>query len=176
MDNVREKQHDFEEFKLLYESTVKVTEWRNSVNRFHFSVIVAIIAAIGLSFFYGYIEPSDPSTKIIAEIGIAILSITGAFVTRTWLKLLEYYYGLNTAKFEALKVCDPQNVFELEYKILMKLRKEGKVANIKAKSAEKIIPYFSLAVFIFTLIIACFSYLGEGCTRNCGLPSVPFLR
>jgi hypothetical protein len=154
MDKVLEKQHNFEEFKLLYESTVKVTEWRNSVNRFYFSVVVATIAAIGLVFFYGYAQAVEMPTKIIAQVGIAILSVSGVFAARTWLKLLEYYYSLNSAKFEALKVCDPQNVFELEYAILGELQKIGKVSTIKAKGAEKTIPYFSLGVFIFSLVIA----------------------
>lgn len=172
MDELPEKQHNFEEFKLLYKSTVKVTEWRNSVNRFHFSVVVAIIAGVGLIFFYGYAQSADASTKLIAQIGIAILSITGVFAARTWLKLLEYYYSLNTAKFAALRACNPQNVFELEYAILKDLQKAGKVSNIKAKSAEKMIPYFSLAVFIFSFIIASSLSLDGGTLQKI----VSFLR
>ncbi|MGB0083885.1 MAG: hypothetical protein WBP94_00730, partial [Rhodomicrobiaceae bacterium] len=82
-DIFAKRQYSFDELRMLYESTVHVTEWRNTTNRFYYSVTVAIFAAIGVVFFFGYDQSANAGTRNLARIGIFILSMTGIFVSIT---------------------------------------------------------------------------------------------
>ena len=136
-----------EELDQLYESTVQVTNWRNVTNRFYYSVVVAALIALGFIFFFGFEQSSQTSTKTLSIVAMLLLSVFGLAVCHTWIGMLNYYYGLNTAKFKALEKANPQNIFSFEYQILDELKKNNEVKVIRARKAEKTVPYFGLFVF-----------------------------
>lgn len=148
-----DREYNRDEFKLLYDSTIHVTEWRNAANRFYYSISVAIFIAIGAIFFFGYEQSSTTVMKTLSLFSASVVTVFGLFVARTWIQLLNYYYGLNRAKFDAMRNIDEQNVFEFEYSIFNQLKQDGVIKQIQARKVEKTAPYVALMAFVMSSII-----------------------
>lgn len=99
----------FEEYRLYYESTEKVTERRLAMNRWNYSVLTASLLAIGV--ILGWASSHD--TFLLAGIvGILVLSAVACFMCFYWLKQIDDFKALNTAKFEVLNNMAPLVTFE----------------------------------------------------------------
>lgn len=147
------KCYEADEFRLLYESTIHVTEWRNAANRFYYSISVAIFVAMGAIFFFGYQQSNSILIRMLAIFSATVVTVFGLFVARTWEQLLDYYYGLNEAKFDTMREVDPENIFEFEYSIFRRLKSDGRVRQIKARKVEKTAPYVALIAFSLSCVV-----------------------
>jgi hypothetical protein len=101
----------FEEFKLYYESTERVTERRLSTNRWNYSVAVAILVAIA-----GLVKWSSdkPSFLLVGLGGVLILSFVAVIFCTHWLQQIEDFKALNQAKFEVLAEMAPRLTFDAQ--------------------------------------------------------------
>jgi hypothetical protein len=101
----------FDEFKLYYESTEKVTDRRLSANTWNYSICIGMIVAIagiikwsaGNSFFYVGL------TAILLLCAMAILFCS------LWLGRITDFKYLNNAKFKVLNEMAPQMEFDLDH-------------------------------------------------------------
>ncbi|WP_449350914.1 RipA family octameric membrane protein [Streptomyces shaanxiensis] len=99
----------FEEYRLYYESTERVTERRLAMNRWNYSILTASLLAIGV--ILGWASSHD--TFLLAGIiGILVLSAVACFMCFYWLKQIDDFKALNTAKFAVLNKMAPLVTFE----------------------------------------------------------------
>ncbi|MFI7871189.1 RipA family octameric membrane protein [Streptomyces salinarius] len=99
----------FEEYRLYYETTEKVTERRLAMNRWNYSVLTATLLAIGVILGWA----SSHATFLLAGIvGILILSVVACVMCFFWLRQIDDFKALNTAKFEVLNNMAPLVIFE----------------------------------------------------------------
>ena len=97
----------FEQYKMIVNSAIKVTEWRQATNKFYLAVNSALITAVTYLFGIGI----NIVTPAIGVIGI-VLSII-------WRRNLKYYKQLNKAKFKVIYNIEkklPLKIFMLEQK------------------------------------------------------------
>jgi hypothetical protein len=106
------KRVSFDEFKLYYESTEKVTDRRLSANTWNYSICIAILVAIAgivkwsagnISFFY------------IGLIAVLMLCIMAILFCSLWLGQIADFKYLNNAKFKVLNEMAPHIEFSLEH-------------------------------------------------------------
>ncbi|MGH3225233.1 MAG: RipA family octameric membrane protein [Streptosporangiaceae bacterium] len=99
----------FDEFKLYYESAEKVTERRLSTNRWNYSVSTAIVLTIGavLSF-----STSHETFTFVAAVSTFFLSAIAFLFCTYWIKQIDDFKALNTAKFAVLEKMAPNVVFD----------------------------------------------------------------
>ena len=98
----------FDEFKLFYESTEKVTDRRLEANRWNYSICTAIMAAVGAIINWGLANQSFFFTSAIAAI---ILSGMAALYCTLWIGQIRDLKELNNAKFEVLNAMAPLVAF-----------------------------------------------------------------
>jgi hypothetical protein len=101
--------YSFDEFKLYYESTEKVTERRLNANRWNYSISVGILLAIAA--IYSWATNNRPYF-ILACVAILVLSIAAAIFCLFWLRQVEDWKALNSAKFRVLNDMAPRIHFE----------------------------------------------------------------
>lgn len=99
----------FDEYKLYYETTEKVTERRIAANRWNYSVCIAIIVAISALVAWC---SSRPTFFTFAVVAVAIFSTCGALFCGYWLSEIRSAKLLNAAKFAVLNEMAKQVVFE----------------------------------------------------------------
>jgi hypothetical protein len=105
------KKVSFDEFKLYYESTEKVTDRRLSANTWNYSICIAIIVAIagivkwstGNSFFY------------VGLTAVLILCLMAILFCSLWLGQIADFKYLNNAKFKVLNEMAPHIEFDIEH-------------------------------------------------------------
>lgn len=104
---IKETELMFEQYKMIVNSAIKVTEWRQATNKFYLAVNSALITAVTYLFGIGI----NIVTPAIGVIGI-VLSII-------WRRNLKYYKQLNKAKFKVIYNIEkklPLKIFMLEQK------------------------------------------------------------
>ncbi len=90
----------FEEFKLFYESTERVTDRRLELTKTNSSLSTLVIAGLGVAGGWGYREAS----VMPVVLGVAIIiSRLGFLFCIWWEKQIETYKDLNGAKFAVLE-------------------------------------------------------------------------
>src|SRR6185295_5641237 len=101
----------FEEFKLYYESTEKVTERRLSANTWNYSICIGIILAIA-----GIVKWSSGTQPFfyIGLIAVFLLSTMAILFCSLWLGQIQDFKYLNNAKFKVLNDMAPRIEFDLE--------------------------------------------------------------
>lgn len=99
----------FDEYKLYYETTEKVTERRIVANRWNYSVCEAIIA--GISVLVGWCS-SRPNLFAFATAAVVVFSICGALFCGYWLREITSAKLLNGAKFDVLNAMAKRIRFE----------------------------------------------------------------
>lgn len=103
-----------EQYKLMVNSTEKVTEQRLKVNNLFFTVtssILSVAVLIGKAFNF----------SIISIWGISVLTLMAFLTTFFWEKLIDSYGKLNKGKFRVIDKIEKDlttNMFEYEWKIL----------------------------------------------------------
>lgn len=102
----------FEEFKLYYESTEKVTERRLSANTWNYSICIGIILAIA-----GIVKWSTgtPPFFYVSLVAVFLLSIMAILFCSLWLGQIEDFKYLNDAKFKVLNDMAPRIEFDLSH-------------------------------------------------------------
>jgi hypothetical protein len=89
----------FEEFRLYYDSTEKVTDRRLNTNRWNYSISVGILLAT--SAIYAWATQHGDYFPV-AALAIALLSALAAVFCLFWLRQVEDWKALNSAKFAVL--------------------------------------------------------------------------
>jgi hypothetical protein len=102
----------FEEFKLYYESTEKVTDRRLSANTWNYSICIGIIVAIA-----GIVKwsTSNSSFFYVGLTAVLMLSVMAILFCSLWLgQILDFKY-LNNAKFKVLNDMAPRIEFDISH-------------------------------------------------------------
>ena len=169
--------YSFEEFKLYYESTEKVTDRRIANNNLNYSICVAVLIAIGYLWNWSIDHPkySYPSLTLVC-----LLAIVAMLYTQLWLAQIRDYKRLNTAKFEVLNEMAPniafsEQKFSSEVDIISskpfekewdKVKDLGGLQNkrrfniiaLKSSNQEYFVPQALFTIFILTAIATIFSF------------------
>jgi hypothetical protein len=164
-----EPKYSFEEFKLMYESTEKVTDRRLEANRWNYTVCIAVLLAIA-----GIIDYSinNISFFYIGLISIIVLSGMAISFCFHWIRQKSDFKSLNKAKFEVLNemapnveynpenpgIINPFCSFAKEWQKLddmEALQKAGKkkVVALKSSTIEYFIPYAFIFLFIGVILV-----------------------
>src|SRR2546423_109238 len=96
--------YSFEEFKLYYESTEKVTDRRIANNQWNYSVCVATIVAIALVWNWSI---GNRGFAFLSLTIVTALSALGMLFSSFWIRQIADYKSLNTAKFKVLNDIAP---------------------------------------------------------------------
>lgn len=89
----------FEEFKLYYESTEKVTDRRLDTNRWNYSACAAILVGIAAIVKWGVISTDLRWAGVVAVVLLCMMAI---LFCQLWLAQVRDFKRLNDAKFEVL--------------------------------------------------------------------------
>jgi hypothetical protein len=162
----------FEEFKLYYESTEKVTDRRLETNRWNYSACAAIIVGIAAIVKWGVISTE---LRWVGVVAVLLLCMMAVLFCQLWLAQVRDFKRLNDAKFEVLNQMapllefDPSNParvrsyqpFEREWN---RLKEEGAVDKVRklnivalrSSHMEQFIPRaFQL---VFTTVVVALIY------------------
>lgn len=168
-----EKKLSFDEFKLFYESTEKVTDRRLEANKWNYSICVATLIAIAGIIDWGLTRPPFLLVAIIATV---MLCSMAALFCSLWIGQIRDFKKLNNAKFEVLNQMAPQldfcsptsepvvsyTPFVREWDLLQKAEALEEVSNIKllalkSSKIEYLIPKAFRLLFVGILLIALLS-------------------
>jgi len=158
----------FDEFKLYYESTEKVTDRRLETNRWNYSACAAILVGIAAMVKWGVISTD---LRWVGVMGVVLLCMMAILFCQLWLAQVRDFKRLNDAKFEVLRqmarlldldASNPGRVrsyrpFEREWD---RLKQEGAVDNVrklnivalKSSHMEQFIPRAFQLVFVAVLV------------------------
>ncbi len=100
--NVNKEKYSFDEFKMYYDSTEKVTQRRIENNRWNYSVCIAILLAIGYIWNWATKTQKPPESPYIAFTLSAILSGIAIIFSSLWIEQIKDFKNLNRAKFAVL--------------------------------------------------------------------------
>lgn len=156
--------HSFEEYKLYYDSTEKVTDRRLETNRWNYSICVSIVVAIAAMTNWSLSHPALAFAGILADLLLCILAI---LFCALWIGQIQDFKNLNNAKFSLLNEMAPSVDFDIghpgavvsfcpfekEWKKLEELdalQKLGYSKIIVLKSTKR--EYFIPGAFIFTYL------------------------
>lgn len=106
MDQVK---YSYDEFKLYYDSTEKVTDRRLDTNRWNYTICTGILIAIAIITKWG------TSNQILLWVAISadiILSLMAILFCALWIRQILDYKHLNNAKFEILNQMSPMLEFD----------------------------------------------------------------
>jgi hypothetical protein len=160
--------HSFDEFKLYYESTEKVTDRRLDTNRWNYSICIAILIAIAT-----ITNWSLANTKLL-WVGLAadvLLCMMAILFCALWIGQIRDFKNLNNAKFTVLNEMAPKVEFDVanpgaivsfcpfdkewtKLKELSALQEVGRsnLVALKSSNIEYFIPKAFGALFISVLV------------------------
>jgi len=161
--------YSFDEFKIVYESTEKVTDRRLQTNRWNYTICAALIVAI--TGIIKYSVSNDPFFYIGLIVALVLSGMATLFCC-LWVGQIKDFKSLNHAKFDVLNqmapyleynpehpgVLKPFCPFEKEWNKLeeMKaLQEKSKTSFIALKSTniEYYIPKAFIALFALVVIV-----------------------
>ncbi|MBV9067987.1 MAG: hypothetical protein JO093_16340 [Acidobacteria bacterium] len=165
----------FDEFKLYYESTEKVTDRRLDTNRWNYSACAAILVGLAAIVKWGVVSAE---LRWIGVTAVVLLCMMAVLFCQLWIAQIRDFKKLNDAKFEVLNQMaplldfDPSNPsrvrsyqpFEREWNRLKdegavnKVRKLNIIA-LKSSHMEQFIPRAFQLVFIAVLVALTFLIL-----------------
>jgi hypothetical protein len=149
----------FEEFRLYYESTERVTDRRLATNRWNHSVCVAILLAIAVT----VKSASDSSSFVFVGVcAVVLLAVMAALFCTYWLGQISDWKALNEAKFAVLNRMAPRIAFYVadqktdarsfdpfarEWEALK--RTEGALQNVRTKKRKTLLALRSSGAELF---------------------------
>ena len=162
----------FDEFKLYYESTEKVTDRRLSANTWNYSICIGILIAIA-----GIVKWSVGNTFFYLGLtAIIVLCLMAVLFCSLWLGQINDFKYLNNAKFKVLNqmasriefdLAHPDQMrsfcpFEKEWEALKEVKAaveigQRKIIALKSSNIEYYIPQAFRLLFFFVGIAALFS-------------------
>lgn len=156
--------YSFDEFRLMYESTEKVTDRRLQTNRWNYTICIAVLVAIA-----GMLKYSVGNSPFfyLGLLAIIVLSGMAILFCSLWIGQIRDFKSLNNAKFDIINSMaphvefDPDHPgtitsfcsFEKEWKRLEEvkaLQEAGKTNFIALKSTN--IEYFIPKAFIVLFV------------------------
>lgn len=168
---VREAKHSFDEFKLYYESTEKVTDRRLDTNRWNYSICTAIVVAIAVITNWALTNPVLLWAGLAADTFLCLMAI---LFCALWIGQIRDFKNLNNAKFFVLNemapliefdVANPGAVksycpFDKEWKKLadlLALQEVGRsnIVALKSSNIEYFIPKAFGALYVAMLCALC---------------------
>lgn len=174
----KQTKYSFEEFKLYYESTERVTDRRIASNNLNYSICVAVL--IGIGFLWNW-SIDNPSYSYLSLTLVWVLAVVAALYTRLWLAQIKGYKQLNAAKFDVLNKMAPNivfsdqlsnldievisyNPFQKEWEEMEKLgglqkKKRFNIIALSSSNQEYFIPQSFLGIFLLIMFIAFLSIL-----------------
>jgi uncharacterized membrane protein YkgB len=162
------KKVSFDEFKLYYESTERVTDRRLSANTWNYSICIAIVVAIA-----GIVKwlTSNTSFFSVGLTAVLVLCIMAFLFCSLWLGQITDFKYLNNAKFKVLNdmapniefdISHPNQIssfcpFEKEWKQLEEVKAavemgQRKIVALKSSNIEYFIPQALRALFLLISI------------------------
>jgi hypothetical protein len=102
----------FDEFKLYYESTEKVTDRRLSANTWNYSICVGILVSIAAIVKW---STGSPSFFYAGLTAVFLLSIMAIPFCSLWLGQISDFKYLNNAKFQVLNEMAPRIEFDIDH-------------------------------------------------------------
>lgn len=183
-----DKKLSFDEFKLFYESTEKVTDRRLETNRWNYSICVAILTAVAAIAVWGL---KDAKAFVVGTIAIALLCLVAIFFCALWIGQVRDFKKLNNAKFAVLNDMAPKIEFDLahpgviesycpferEWTKLQEIDALGEVGKshivvLKSSNIEYFIPKAFQALFGAVLLLVVISAV-RGPSAIVSAPSTP---
>ena len=143
------KNHYIEQYKIYLESIEKISDRRQSANKFFLTINTVLISIIGLSFQNDFLKDILFFKLFITFSGILFCIIF-------WF-LIRAYKQLNTGKFEVLHKIEsklPLVIYEYEWEVL----EEGKNKKVyyPFSHIELLIPWlFGVIYFVLLIIFIC---------------------
>lgn len=158
----------FEEFKLYYESTEKVTERRLSANTWNYSICIAIMVAIA-----GIVKWSTDNRSFfyVGLTAVFLLCVMAILFCSLWLGQIVDFKYLNKAKFKVLNdmaadiefdISHPNQItsftpFEKEWRELKEVKAaveigQHKIVALKSSNIEYFIPKAFRLVFLIVSV------------------------
>jgi hypothetical protein len=113
-----------QQYKMMVDSAIQVTNWRHSANNFYLSVNTALLSIA--AYLYNF---SSGTGIVIGLIGLATIAL--------WYEMIQYYRSLNKAKFSVIHEIEkqlPVAIYKLEEDHFVKENRK------KATSIESKIP------------------------------------
>jgi len=164
------EKYPFEEFKLMYESTEKVTDRRLTNNKLNYTIGVAILVSIGAIWKWAI---DNEKYFFCGLLMIFLLSGLAILFCSLWIEQIKDFKKLNTAKFEVINEmteklyfkCTDEKIILNSYKPFVKewekltkinaLQETGRsnIIALKSSNTEFFIPIAFRIVFI-TIVLA----------------------
>jgi ABC-type multidrug transport system fused ATPase/permease subunit len=171
----RERFH-FDEFKMFYESTEKVIDRKYLINKWNYTVSIAILIAITVIFNWSI---TSHTFILPALIIIVILSIMAIIYSYVWIQQIKDLKQLNNAKFKVLNEMaehisfgeDSKDTrishrpFEKEWELLQNMQAtvkstQSNLTILKGSKSEYIVPKSFITLFsVIIIMIVLFSIL-----------------
>lgn len=158
----------FDEFKLYYDSTEKVTDRRLETNRWNYSICIAILVAIATITNWSLSNPALAWVGLSAD---ALLCVMAILFCALWIGQIRDFKNLNNAKFTVLNemapcvdfdIANPGTVisfcpFDKEWKKLNELHAiqevgRSNIVALKSSNIEYFIPKAFGALFLAILL------------------------
>ena len=159
----------FDEFKLYYESTEKVTDRRLETNRWNYSICIATLVAIAAITNWSLTNPTLTWIGLAAD---GLLSVMAILFCALWIRQIRDFKNLNNAKFTVLNEMAPSVDFDIEnpwtvtsfcpfdkeWKKLSELHAlqevgRSKIVALKSSNIEYFIPKAFAALFLAILVV-----------------------
>jgi hypothetical protein len=100
--------YSFDEYKLYYESTEKVTDRRLATNAWNYALCTAIMVAMATLASWSL---SRPDFRLVTIVAILMLAGMGMLLCTLWIGQIRDFKALNNAKFEVLNAMAPHVQF-----------------------------------------------------------------
>ncbi len=158
------EKYSFEEYKLVYDSAEKVTDRRLSNNKTNYSISIAILVAIAVTWKWTIDKPD------YFFCGIILVLIFAGFATvfcSLWIGQITDFKKLNQAKFEVINQMAPNldfesnevksyEPFDKEWKNLTEIKaiqtkSRNNIIALKSTNAEYFIPKAFRVIFLIIL-------------------------
>jgi hypothetical protein len=101
--------HSFDEFKLYYDSTEKVTDRRLDTNRWNYSICIAILIAIATITNWSLTNTRLLWVGLAADVLLCLMAI---LFCALWIGQIRDFKNLNNAKFTVLNEMAPKVEFD----------------------------------------------------------------
>ncbi len=132
------KSHQFEQYKIFVSSAEKVSDMRLSLNKFFITINSLIVTLFGT-----FLDKLSWAVWIVPVLGVGLAIL--------WIKSINNYSELNSAKFEIINKIEeelPLDPYKREWDIL---ENNGKYKTLS--KTEKWIPYLFMCAYIVLFFV-----------------------
>jgi hypothetical protein len=164
--------YSFDEFKLYYESTEKVTDRRQNGNKLNYSICVAVLFAIAAIWNWSLDHQSYSSAGFTLS---SVLSLLAALFSWFWIGQIRDFKSLNTAKFTVLNDVIAPNVaiipgqlgvtlvssnpFQREWELLeaagrLQTKPRYEIRALESSNVEYFVPQAFIVIFVIVLLVS----------------------